>query len=404
MVKLALTLLAISLMAIPAKAQTVNTFEGHLEIVIEEMAQKPYAGEMVLVFIRGRYPDGITLESLEKPKFDGMTWMELGVDSWSDVRYAGRRWRAFERRMALFPEQEGTITIPAFTHHLTFANRSGQRKEVAFHSEPVQFSVAPKPTTDAWWLPARDLRVADSWADDPTQLDSGEIAERTVTIEALGIGPEGLPPIPQMRAPGLMTFPQPEKREFEVTPEGPIARVTWVWKMRPATSTPGLLEAVVIPWFNTQTRTEHEVIIAPQRIAIVGADVLGHWEGALATAPKWSGLTIGAVTALLFGMAWIVPGLSLRGSTPLRTWIAGLRPDNRLKDLRKAARNGDLKTFRHAISGLKIPVADLPAEIKDLDRFLYGTDLTRPNHDLRQMAKKVAGLYRARQQAERSAS
>lgn len=198
-----------------------------------------------------------------------------------------------------------------------------------------------------------------------------------------------------MRAPGLMTFVQPEIREHKLTPDGPLTSVTWTWKMRPATSKPGLLEPVVIPWFNTQTRTMEEVIIAPQRIAIVGADELGHWQGGeIGAGPSYSGVLIGAFSALVCAMIWILPGLRMNFSGLVQKWYRRLMPDQHLKTLKNAVRNRDVKSFRLALMHMHLPSDVLEHCTGEIDRHLFGTADIPKNLDLGNLANTAIRAYR----------
>ena len=81
---------------------------------------------MILVTIRGSYRRHITRERVEQPPLDGFSWSQLGPDRWYEERIRGRPVKMFERRMALYPERAGELTIGAFTHHLTLTDEGDE--------------------------------------------------------------------------------------------------------------------------------------------------------------------------------------------------------------------------------------------------------------------------------------
>ena len=128
-------LLLLCLMLLPALAcaqtRDVNPGELALEVTLETSAEEIFQGEMVLVTIHGRYRRHITLEKLETPELDGFNWMQLGQDTWYETRERGQPIKNFRRRMALFPDRTGALTIPPFVHHLTLTDEGDDWFEIA---------------------------------------------------------------------------------------------------------------------------------------------------------------------------------------------------------------------------------------------------------------------------------
>jgi hypothetical protein len=361
-------------------AEDSETSGGRLEIEVEALPETPYEQEMVLLTIRGFYPYTIALSELKQPAFRNFGWMQLGRDRWFEVQ--GQQMRGFERIMAVFPQRAGRLTIEPFVHHLTLVTSGGQRIPHDVASEPVSIEVRPKPAAAGWWFPARGARVADGWDVPPDQLGPGQAAVRTVTLEADGIGPELLPPIPNMRSPNLIVFADPGERSTTLTPQGPVSRVIWRWTVKPATSAVTELEAITIPWFDTAARQNREIVLAPQRIALAGSTLeLREPDEALqnfvAFAPP-AGLLFG----FLAGLALLLPGLRLRSREELARMFRRLMPDRDVWALRRAAWRRDAarvrlisnllirRDFEEGRSAVLSP--DVQTGLRMLDTSLYG--------------------------------
>lgn len=338
----------------------------------------PYAREMVLLKIHGVYRQPILLEEIVQPSLANFTWTQLGRDHWSKTHLPdGQSAIAFDRTVAIFPHHAGDFTIEPFTHRLTI-NDVGERKVVDVHSQPIPFKVAAwtaatggPDANDPWWLPAKDVSITDSWSRDPETVKLGETVRRTVTLEAQGLLAEGLPPRPVMRTRGIITFAGPVTRETIITPGGPVARATYVWDVKPGVPEVIPLDAIAIPWFDTVSRTMREAEIPARQIG--GGLPDRETDGGRRGAPP--AFLAAAAGVMAFGL-----GLSLLG---FRRERGSLRlPPPVARDLRRAAKAGDVPAFRAAVAAGEQAVPDLgrrwraQPEIREglaaLDRAVYG--------------------------------
>lgn len=280
-----------------------------LTATIEADSSEPYVGEMVLLTLKGDYAAFITLERFEAVQLPNFTWLQLGRDVWSKTRKNGREYTTVERKLALYPERTGRLTIGPFRHRLTLDDGNGHWSETTVTSNAVSLTVRAKPKTNAgWWLPAKDVSIDDSWDMDPAQLADGATATRTVTITAKGQTAAALPPPPKVIAPWLIAFIAPEQRSTKLTRDGPIGSVRWQWRMRLSKAEPGRLPAYDIPWFDTTSRQMRDVVLKSQRFAY-----------ATATAPE-------QVDAPRTNpAAWLLP-LALGLGLPVAATLVGRRP------------------------------------------------------------------------------
>ena len=361
----------------------------------------PYAREMVLLRLRGVYRTQILLEEVRQPALVNFSWTQLGRDNWGRTRLPdGQMALEFERTIAIFPQHTGDFTIDPFVHRLTI-NDGGERKQIDVRSEPVPFPVAPwkgegggPDAAEPWWLPARDVSIADSWDPDPETINQGETARRIVTLEAQGMLAEGLPPRPVMRTRGIITFAGPVKRETIITPSGPVARATYQWDIKKGVPEVIPLEAIKIPWFDTLSRTMREAEIPARQI---GGGLAEREEDLKpATPASWGALA--AATLAAFGL-----GLALIG---FRSGPGRLRLDRaQARALRLAAAAGDAAAFRAALARAEQASPDLAAlwraepdlarDLAALDRRVFGrAPEAEESLDLTDLARRLGKARR----------
>ncbi len=253
--------------------------DAELRVTVDKST--PTVGERVVVTVHGDYNLTIADEVLKVPELKGVDWLQLQRDSWSDQTVAGRLTKVFERRLALFANKPGRLTIPSLVQHLTVIGDNGQRTERQVKSQPVTLDVSPAPVAAGTpWLPAALVTLTDEWSQDPAKLEKGASVRRTVILKAVGADPQRLPAEPSMRQPWLIAFSDPEKRDVKRTPDGPVITVTWTWQLRPITGEIGTLPAITVPWYDTRSKKMHEAAIGPRRIGYggFGADTRAGWR------------------------------------------------------------------------------------------------------------------------------
>ena len=377
-------LLAAVLLLLPAlgmaQSRDVLPRELELTVTVEEADHRPFVREMVLLTIRGVYRRHITLEKLKNPDFEGFSWTQLGPDSWREERIGGERVKTMTRRMAVYPDRAGELTIGSFTHELTLTDENDDWFEYEILSKPVTLTIEPVPQESGWWFPVRDLKISDQWSNAPDQLKPGEGVLRVIRLEALGVTPEMIPPMPELTSPSAMIFAHPDKRLVDLTSEGPITYVFWRWTIRPGNDTSGIVEPLSLEFFNTTTRTPQTVTISAQRVAY-GARLAAP-EVAPETVPPQAALPSWPLAAL--GLAVFAGGLALSLSGRRVAGLGALQRfalfDPLQRALRRAARQGDVAAMRRAAAALIArdgPAGHRAAALASLDAAVFGKSADR---------------------------
>ncbi|WP_229725966.1 hypothetical protein [Frigidibacter albus] len=389
MIRFALCLL---LLPLPALA------EGRLEldIIPHPTHREIVVGEMVPVTLRGVYERSIAREDLVIAPTDAFDWIQLAQDDWHRERIDGRSYMVMERKLALFPKRAGPGRFGPAEHSLTIITTASQRAEALVRSSPMELSVGSFPTDRGWHFAASDVTLQDALSTDPAALQDGATVTRTVTLRAHGVLPEMLPPRPVVSENWLITFAAPVQRTLELTPDGPVASVIWTWQFRPETGEPGVLEPVVIPYFDTKTRQMAQVEIPALPIGYASFRDNQVDAGRISAGSRWllaatfaAGLALGAAVMARWyrpDRARLAAARLARHWSPLPRW-----------HLRQAARSGDLLALRGAAEAYLRPeeAADPAlrrAALARLDAAIYGRraaefDTARFVADLRRAAR-----------------
>ena len=348
--RIAAAWLSVAAVGAPMFARAADAPIGTVEVTLDLPKDKPYVGEMIMLHMRSFIRAHVVLDEVQQPPMIDFDVQQMGRDKPIQAMVGGFSVDGIERDLAIFPDQAGRLNIPPFVRHVTIIGGDGQRVPMDFASKPVFVDVQNHTAIDpagGWWLPAKSLSVTESWSPEPDEIEQGSLTRRTIVVEAAGLDADRLPPPPDMRAPGVITFRGPEKRDTVLTEDGPIARATYVWDLRPATGAPAKMPALAVSWFDTAERRMRTAALPEHWIAYVGTFVhtrheklRGFREQLLAAGPLAVGLAGFAWSAALIGFA-VTGG---RGG--------GSRRPRALSRLKRAARFRDEARFRLALAEL----------------------------------------------------
>lgn len=357
---MSLVVIALATALVPAYAEDVplagsgiDPSIGRVEVTLDLPKDKPYVGEMIFMRMRSFIRADIVLDQLRQPPLTNFDWQQLGRDKPIEAMVDGFRVAGIERDIAIFPQQAGRLIIDPFVRHVTIATSDNRRVVADFASKPIFVDVqnhAGIGAADAWWLPAKSLSLIDNWSVEPDEIKPGTLSRRTVTVQAVGLTADRLPPEPKMLAPGTIVFKGPAKRETIITENGPIARATYAFDIRPVSSSPAKMPAIHIPWYDTTERRMRDAAIPDIWVAYVGTLVHAAHEK-----PKtWQQIYFapGPVVAGLAGFAWTGACVGFALTARRRPSGARRRRARALRMLARRARFNDEPGFRRALAAL----------------------------------------------------
>ena len=329
-------------------------------------------------------------------------------------RVNGKPWLVHEVRYAIFPEQSGTLEIPAqsFSARESAPRRSifdnSRGRLIRLNSKPLQVEVLPRPSdfTGNTWLPARNILVEEEWSADPEKLRAGESITRTLRLRGEGLQGAQLPPILLPQTDGLKHYPdQPSIADAEIS-TGLLGTRTDSVAIVPTRAGTVTLPAVSIPWWDTQAQVMRNAEIPARtlQVAPAVAEVLADsaqsspavTQAEVTTGRTDSGNWPWQLLALACALGWLITALLWWRSGRIREPLeepatAVLNPRAAYKSLLAAcaadqpqqarkqlilwasARSGhhELTTLQQAADSLGDDA--LAIELKKLEQNLYGS-------------------------------
>ncbi|WP_159730005.1 BatD family protein [Methylosinus sp. Ce-a6] len=404
--------LAICLLFLPlsrAAALEEGAPVGRVEVRVELPSETPYVGEPLRLVIRSAIRGRILLDHIVQPALVDFDWQQFGVDTSSEAMIDGFWTPVVERVLMIYPLRAGRLTIPPFKRRIAYRIEESGKVEAEYESAPFEIVVRARGGLVApgeSFLPAESLRITDAWDPEPDKIPFGETARRTITVDADGVTAERLPPLPDFRAPGLITFAAPVERRTIVTDQGPRARAVYRWSVRPVSSTSAFAPPIRMKWFDVATRRMREAIAPERRVAFIEAAR----DRAAARARESPGVF--SARPLVAALAGFVATGAL--VILLSTFSAGGAFERRpaaLGALRRAARAGDAAAFRRAAADLAqadqprwraiLARADIGPPLAALDVSLYGREPKAPPPALAPLARAIGAAWTKRDAKQR---
>lgn len=218
-------------------------------------------------------------------------------------------------RFAIQPSASGSLVIPAV------AWEARARPDPAEPSVPVHGTLAGTTLTVRPWpqaamqpfLPARQVRLSESWSKPPSTLAAGEGVTRTILIDAEGITAQDVPEPVFAPTRGLSILPLATERRTVFGPDGPSAHVERRFEVRALSPTPVFADAIRIAWWDVTDDRPREAVLPALRfdVALPGrATASGRDESrreVLRAAAFIALAGIGALLPLLLHRLWRRP-------------------------------------------------------------------------------------------------
>jgi len=413
---------------------------GNLLLEVETKPAHVLVQQEIIYTVRLLVGAGLGRASLSDPKVKETDAVveKLGEDSRYETRRNGKRYTVIERRYAIFPQKSGKLIIDPVMFEGVIGGRSrpsfgmfdddffgrrqnGTIKRIRSRQLQIDVKPAPKDARVHPWLPARNVRLVDSWATGVPDMQVGEPATRTIMLMADGLAAAQLP---EFNMPVPKSFKQyPDKPELKSTTDR--SGVTGTRQVKsaivPTQAGTFTMPGFKIPWWNTKLQQREFVEIPPRKITVAGgisassepADTSNTTvkpdqvelpkashekttpETAIrseATELKFSALY--PWLAIFFSLAWMVTAVAWwrgRNTKPTQQMdeTSAANPDKAIKQIKQAYQKKDADAARSSILNWAaiiwqdsppinlVDVAtrldgDVVGWINDLDQTLYG--------------------------------
>lgn len=211
------------------------------------------------------------------PEIENAVVIPLGEAQSRSVLRGGRRYGVIEQQFALFPEQSGSLTIPAISVTSSVRLQSqgrSRRSGIRVSTEEIALTVKPIPAAypaDAAWLPAREVSLSQRWTPRLPTVEVGEPLTFQISVRAEGNRGSAIPPMP---------LPLPED-QFKIYPEAPemdetadTGTVAGTRRQRfaliPTRPGPVMVPELSLTWWDTEADRLRETRIAVADLRITG--------------------------------------------------------------------------------------------------------------------------------------
>lgn len=202
---------------------------------------------------------------IEMPEIKDVIFMQIGNDKTYHSIVKGEEYFVYEKKLALFSQNDGEMIIPPIRFHATEidthfnllddAFSMPQAKLINLKTQSFKLHVKKMPVTYAGdtWLPAKNITLTERWQPDLQQWEEGKPVTRTITIEAQGLRSDQIPDLTIENIAGINIYAEPPKRTNRFQKDTLIG--TWQQKITyiPNSSQMISIPAIKLNWWNTLT-------------------------------------------------------------------------------------------------------------------------------------------------------
>ncbi len=264
--------------------QQAPTRGDELLLVASAEPEQVVVGQQVQLTVKVMHRVNLAGASLSDVDPQGVpaSIQQVGEDNSYQTQRDGYRYGVVERRYLIYPEQAGTLTIPALTLQAQvadtsrFSNFGAPVRTLRRFSQEINILVSDKPATSGTnWIPASKLTLQDSWQDTPPKFKVGEPVTRTITLTASGLPAAHLPeltiPVPQ----GWKSYPdQPSRNDVK---DG--SGLTGIQRQKiavvPTKAGKLTLPGLELEWYDTSAKTMRTARIPALTVEVAPGSAVG---------------------------------------------------------------------------------------------------------------------------------
>jgi len=219
---------------------------------------KVYVQGQIIYSIKLYYVENISGDFPAAPAVKDAVVETIENERRYDAVANNRRYYILEKRYAIYPQRSGQLTIPKQAFSGTRTGRgffSTSREQVMALSEAHTITVNAKPASFVGenWLPAKSLKISESWSEPPANFTVGEPINRTLSMTVDGLAVSLLPLFENTEIEGTKTYKDPAAESQKVSQEGIVSTRSTTIGIVPTRDGAIVIPEIVIPWWNTKT-------------------------------------------------------------------------------------------------------------------------------------------------------
>ncbi|MCZ6797571.1 MAG: BatD family protein [Gammaproteobacteria bacterium] len=256
-------------------------------LTIELVADKSslYVQSQVVVTIRlmsDSYLSRLKIGNLEFNNMDVVV-ESLGNDSQYQTTVNDREYLVWERKIALFPQQSGTLEIKPVLAEVKLSagsrslfdpfRTSGQVVRLRSQGLTLEILTVADSFKAQHWLPSSGIQLTEDWQGDLGQLSAGLPVTRTLTLTAEGLTAAQLPDLSRQDIQGIKQYPDKPTLEDRRSGAGIIGKRQQKIALVATSEGRYILPEISIPWWNLNTEQLEFARIPSRTLEIrAGAD------------------------------------------------------------------------------------------------------------------------------------
>lgn len=265
-------------------------------VTTEVSSNQVYLQQQVQYKVKIYLAADIQRGSLTEPVLDGAVIEQLGDDKEYQELVNGVRYRVIERNFAVLPQSSGNFVIdgPVFQAEVLSNTRQSfaffdRSKTVNRVAPTKELRVLPIPENyQHTWLPSEQVQLDEQWQGNDNEFVQGEPITRTLTLTALGLIEEQLPPIDAQYHPSFKTYPeQPEKATVKQD-NRLIAQSVQSTAIIPSETGTFVLPEIRVPWFDVNSGETKFAILPAKSVSVIPPPAANNAVTAQPTAPAAS--------------------------------------------------------------------------------------------------------------------
>ncbi len=228
----------------------------------------PYIDEQIVYTVRIYHKYPLVDNNYKPPEVAHALLFPLGNGSSYQSIYQGEVYAVEEQQYAIFPQKSGQLRLtPPAVDGILYGFRP---ERIHATAKPIALQVQPVPQTyqQSHWLPAKAVRLTESYATNHSVIVQGNTLVRTLTLQATGVPAELLPALAFTSTDGYKVYPDKPDLENKIKHHELIGhasmQVTYLFD-KPGTVT---IPALVVPWFNIVTGRAEQIVL-PERVLTI---------------------------------------------------------------------------------------------------------------------------------------
>lgn len=324
-----------------------------LEVTID--TKMPYVQEQVVYTIKilSRVP--MRQAELTEPKADNVILERLGADINYKIDRDGYSYQVTERRYAIFPQRSGLVTIEAPVLTAAIPEPGGRRlllqdpffgvpfgdpfgdlgspltHPTQMRGRDLTLEVKPQPLNSGnVWLPAKNLKLSETWSPNSSTFKVGEPITRTITIQTQGLSAAQIPDLESPLPNTIKSYPDKAQGTNQVKDTDIVAIKTLKQALVPTQAGTFVLPEMRLNWWNTVTNSQQTAILAQRTLEVLSTTPITSQQNT-ATNPATTQSQPTKITPASKPSVETVASTPITSSSPQNTtsshywiWIAGI--------------------------------------------------------------------------------